>query len=132
MDDYTLINIKELEDQAPKHGLAPDIEARTAREPLRLSASGLGYYRYAPNYRTFGHRHAYQEEVYVVLSGDGRAKVGDSIVDLRQWDALRVAPKTTRAFEAGPEGLEILAFGSPSDHNRDVELISDWWLGGPG
>ena len=129
MDEYTLVNIRELEDQAPKHGQSPNIEARTARGPLGLQAAGLGHYRYAPNYRTFGHKHAEQEEIYVVLSGSGQAKVGDDIVDLRPWDVLRVSPTTTRGFQAGPEGLEILAFGSPSDQNRDVELVSDWWLG---
>jgi len=129
MDEYTLVNIRELEDQAPQHGLAPDIEARSARAALDLAASGLGHYRYAPNYRTFGHKHAEQEEIYVVLSGSGQAKVGDDLVDLKPWDALRVAPTTPRGFQAGPEGLEILAFGSPSHENRDVELVSDWWLG---
>ncbi len=132
MDEYTLVNLRELEDQAPKHGMAPHIEARTARTPLGLSGTGLGYYRYAPNYRTFGHRHAEQEEIYVVLGGGGRAKLGDEIVELRVLDALRVSPRTPRAFEAGTEGLELLVFGAPSIENRDVETIADWWLGGTG
>jgi mannose-6-phosphate isomerase-like protein (cupin superfamily) len=129
MDDYSKVNIRELEDQAPKHGLAPNIQARTAREALGLAASGLGHYRYAPGYRTFGHRHRDQEEVYVVLSGGGSAKVGERVVELHAWDALRVTPAVPRAFQAGPEGLELLVFGSPSDHNRDAELLGEWWMG---
>ena len=127
MDDYTLVNITELEDQAPKHGLAPNIQAHTARTPLALHGAGLGHYVYAPGFRTFGHRHVTQEEVYVVLSGGGQAKVGEHVVELKPWDALRVSPQMPRAFQAGPEGLEVLVFGSPSDENRDVQVLGDWW-----
>jgi mannose-6-phosphate isomerase-like protein (cupin superfamily) len=132
MDDFTLINLKDdVEDQAPKHGLSPMIEARPARVPLGLQDSGASYYRFAPNYRTFGHHHTYQEEVYVILSGRARAKLGETIVDLRPWDTLRVAPETPRAFEAGPEGVELLAFGAPSRDNGDAQMLAGWWTDEP-
>lgn len=41
MANYTRVNLKEVEDQAPKFGLAPNIEARFAREPLELQKSGM-------------------------------------------------------------------------------------------
>lgn len=129
MDDYTLVNIRELDDQAPAHGLSPQVEARSARVPLGLTTSGLGHYRYAPGVRSLGHRHEEQEEVYVVLGGGGTAKLGDALVELRPWDALRVSPATPRAFEAGPDGLELLVFGAPSTENRDVETVADWFFG---
>jgi mannose-6-phosphate isomerase-like protein (cupin superfamily) len=127
MDDYTHLNIRELEDQAPKYGQAPDIQARSAREALHLARSGVGLYRYAPGFRTFGHRHTEQEEIYVVVSGGGRAKIGKDVVDLGPWDTLRVSATAIRAFEAGPDGLELLVFGSPSDRNKDAKIIPDWW-----
>jgi len=40
-------------------------------------------------------------------------------------DAVRVSPAVTRAFEAGPDGLEVLAFGP--HHEGDGELIPGWW-----
>ena len=48
---HTVINLKEVEDQAPKFGLSPNLEARMARVPLELEHSGLSYQRLAPNFR---------------------------------------------------------------------------------
>jgi mannose-6-phosphate isomerase-like protein (cupin superfamily) len=127
MADYTLKNLKEVEDSATKFGLSPDLEARFARE-LDLENSGVSYQRLAPGYRApFGHRHGTQEELYVILSGGGRVKLDDEIVDVRQWDAIRVPKDTMRNFEAGPEGLELLAFGAPSTGIQDAEQTPGWW-----
>lgn len=128
MADYTLTNLKDVEDAAPGFGLSPDLEARFARDDLELENSGISYQRLAPSYRMpFGHKHGQQEELYVVLSGGGRFKLDDEIVDVRQWDVVRVPSQTMRSFEAGPEGLELLAFGAPSMGNKDVEQTPGWW-----
>jgi mannose-6-phosphate isomerase-like protein (cupin superfamily) len=127
---YTVVNLKMVEDMAPKFGLSPGLESRFARVPLELRASGLSYFRIAPNFRQpFGHRHQEQEEIYLVVGGSARAKIGDEIIELRTWDALRVSPTEVRGLEGGPEGAEIVAFGSPSHDNRDVEPVQDWWTG---
>jgi mannose-6-phosphate isomerase-like protein (cupin superfamily) len=127
--DYTKVNMKEeVEDQAPNFGLSPDLEARMARVPLELEGFGVSYQRIAPNYRVpFAHRHKQQEEVYVVISGGGRAKLEDEIVDLKQWDALRVPKDTMRGFEAGPEGLEVVAIGAPNTGPGDAVMEDDFW-----
>jgi mannose-6-phosphate isomerase-like protein (cupin superfamily) len=127
--DYTKVNMKEeVEDQAPNFGLSPDLEARMARVPLELEGFGVSYQRIAPNYRVpFAHRHKQQEEVYVVISGGGRAKLEDEIVDLKQWDALRVPKDTMRGFEAGPEGLEVIAIGAPNTGPGDAVTEDDFW-----
>lgn len=125
---YTVVNLKQVEDQAPKFGLSPGLESRFARTHLGLAVSGLSYFRLAPGFREpFGHRHHDQEEVYLVVSGSVRAKVGDQIVELGAWDALRVAPPVVRDLEGGPEGAEVVAFGAPSHDNRDAEPIQNWW-----
>ncbi len=124
MAGYTLVNLKEVEDMAPKFGFAPNMEARYARVPLELEQSGVSYFRLAPDFRMpFGHRHKEQEEIYVVLSGGGQALLDDELRDLRPLDALRKAARTTRAFEAGPDGLELLAFGP--HHEGDTEMIRE-------
>jgi mannose-6-phosphate isomerase-like protein (cupin superfamily) len=111
-----------------KFGLSPDLEARFARDALELENSGLSYQRLAPSYRApFGHKHGEQEELYVVLGGGGRVKLDDEIVELRRWDVIRVPSQTMRNFEAGPDGLELLAFGAPSNGNKDVEQTPGWW-----
>ena len=129
MSDFKHLNLKDdVEDLAPKHGLAPGIESRFARVPLGLEQSGLSYYKMAPDFRLpFGHRHGEQEEVYVVLSGSARFTLDDETVELRVLDALRVPGSVTRGMEAGPEGAEILAFGAPNTENKDAEMVSDFW-----
>jgi mannose-6-phosphate isomerase-like protein (cupin superfamily) len=128
MPGYTVVNLKEVEDQAPRFGYAPDLESRFARRALELENSGLSYFRAAPGFRMpFGHRHSEQEEVYVVVAGSARIRLGDDIVELGPWDAIRVSAHLTRALEGGPEGAEILAFGAPSHENADVQLVEGFW-----
>ena len=129
---YTLRNLKEdVEDSATRLRAAPDLEARFAREALELEQSGLSYQRVAPGYRfPFGHTHKKQEEVYVVVGGSGRMKIDDEIVEVRQWDVVRVPPGTWRCYEGGAEGLEIIAFGAPNlgeAVSEDVEMQPGWW-----
>ena len=128
MAGYTIQNLKDVEDQAPNFGLSPQLEARMARVPLELENFGVTYQRLGPNFRVpFGHKHRNQEEVYLVVSGSMRAKVEDEVVELKQWDALRVHKETMRGFEAGPEGVEIIAVGAPNTGPGDAEVEQDWW-----
>jgi mannose-6-phosphate isomerase-like protein (cupin superfamily) len=88
---------------------------------------GLSVMKLAPGFRIpFGHKHEGQEEVYVVVRGSARVKVEDEIVDLDQWDAIRFDKNTMRDVEAGPEGVEYLAFGAGEDP-RDAEMVQGWW-----
>jgi mannose-6-phosphate isomerase-like protein (cupin superfamily) len=129
MAGYTKLNLREdVEDQAPKFGLGEHLEARMARVPLELEHSGVSYQRIAANYRVpFGHTHKTQEEIYIVLSGSLRAKLEDEIVELKPFDALRVHKDTTRGFEGGPEGAEMLAIGAPHTGPGDAEMVDNWW-----
>ena len=128
MAGYTIQNLKDVEDQAPNFGLSPQLEARMARVPLELENFGVSYQRLGPNFRVpFGHKHKNQEEVYLVVSGSMRAKVEDEVVELKQWDALRVHKDTMRGFEAGPEGAEIIAVGAPNTGPGDAEVEQGWW-----
>ena len=115
----------------PRFDGAPDLEFRSATKALELEQSGLAYQRVPPGHRfPYGHTHKTQEEVYVVVSGSGRMKVDDEIVELKEWDAVRVPPGRWRGYEAGPEGLEILVIGAPNlgeNPREDVEGQRDWW-----
>ena len=128
MSEYTHLNLKDVEDQAPKFGLSPDLEFRMGRVPLDMENAGVSYLRVAPNYRIpFGHNHKNQEEVYVVVAGSGRVKVGDEVRDLKQWDAVRVHKDTMRGFEAGADGLEVIAIGAPNTGPGDADMEQGWW-----
>ena len=129
---FTLRNLKtDLEDLGSNFDGPPDLEFRAATKALELERSGLTYQRVPPGYRfPYGHTHATQEEVYVVVRGSGRMKLDDEIVELEEWDAVRVPPGTWRGYEAGPQGLEILVIGAPNlgeDPRGDVEGERDWW-----
>ena len=129
---FTLRNLREdLENLGSNFDGSPDLEFRAATGALELENSSLSYQRVPAGYRfPYGHTHRRQEEVYVVVRGSGRMKVDDEIVDLKQWDAVRVPPGTWRGYEAGTEGLEILVIGAPNlgDAPReDVDGQRDWW-----
>jgi mannose-6-phosphate isomerase-like protein (cupin superfamily) len=123
MGDYTQVNLKEVEDQAKNFGL----EGMETRFPHKKLGAGVSYQKYDPGTRIpFGHKHEEAEEVYVVVSGGGRIKLDDDIVELKQWDAIRIAPDVTRAIEAGPDGLEVVV-ANAADHTSDTEPIPGWW-----
>ena len=129
---FTLRNIRrDLDDIGSRFDGAPDLEFRAATKALELEKSSVSYQRIPPGYRfPYGHTHVKQEEVYVVLRGSGRMKLDDEIVELKEWDAVRVPPGTWRGYEAGPEGLEILVIGAPNlgeDPREDVDGRRDWW-----
>jgi len=129
---FTRVNLADVEDMGAKRGLAPNMEGRFAKGPLELEQTGVSFQRLAPGFRMpFGHRHAEQEEVYAILSGSGRMKLEDEIIDVVARDLIRVPGPTARAFEAGPEGLELLAFGAPTSAGAspgaDAEVLEDWW-----
>lgn len=128
MADHTHLNLLQLEDMARKFDLPEEMSARFARESLNCEKSGLSFQHYAPGFRApFGHRHAEEEELYVVAEGSGRIKLDDEILELKHWDAVRVGPGVTRAVEAGPNGMTLLAFGAPGLGNADAEQLPDWW-----
>jgi mannose-6-phosphate isomerase-like protein (cupin superfamily) len=128
MGDYTHLNLKEVEDQAPKFGISPNLEFRMARVGLGLEHSGVSYLRFAPGFRLpFGHKHKNQEEVYVLVSGQARMKLADDVKDLKQWDAVRVPKETMRSIEAGDDGAEFLIIGAPNTGPGDAETVPGWW-----
>lgn len=129
MGGYTKQNVREVENQAPNFGMPDELEARFARTAIAGETLGLSLFTLAPNFRIpFGHKHRSQEEVYVITRGSARIKVGDEIVEVGQWDAVRFDRDTMRAVEAGPEGVEYLAFGAGDDPS-EVEMSQNWWDG---
>jgi mannose-6-phosphate isomerase-like protein (cupin superfamily) len=124
---YTKQNLRDVEDQARNFQMPDELQARFARTPLGGETLGLTLFTLEPNFRIpFGHRHEGQEEVYVVVRGSARVKVDDEVVELREWDAIRFDRDAMRQVEAGPDGLEYLAF-SAGDDPRDAELVQGWW-----
>jgi quercetin dioxygenase-like cupin family protein len=126
---YTIKNLREVEDVAPRFGFEAIQEARFPWRALEAEQTGLAYHVIKPGQRGSAHRHEQAEEIYVVLSGSGRIKLEDEVKEIGPMDAIRVAPEVRRAFAAGPDGLELLVFGP--HHEGDGEILKDdFWDAG--
>jgi mannose-6-phosphate isomerase-like protein (cupin superfamily) len=126
VDDYAVINLMDLDNLLADR--AEGLEARFARRHLDSHDIGVSHFQYGPGVRSMtGHRHREQEEVYVVVAGSGRALLDGKVLDLDRWDVVRVAPQVVRAFEAGPEGMEVIAIGGPEPAERDGEFVEAVW-----
>ena len=126
MSNYTKLNLLELDDSVGDR--VPEIEGRFGRTPLGSRDIGVSHFRFAPGFRNpVGHRHREQEEAYVVVAGSGRILLDGEVAELKQWDTVRVAPETVRAFEAGPDGMEVIAIGGPKPEGGDGETVSADW-----
>jgi len=129
MSGYTKVNLAtDVDDMAQRFGMPPGIEAHFGRDALNSEKSGTTYFKLGPDYQPpFGHRHAEQEEIYVVISGSAVINVEGEEIDLQRLDTIRLAPDTTRAVKGGPEGCEMIAFGAPRPAEQDAEMLPGWW-----
>jgi quercetin dioxygenase-like cupin family protein len=128
MSDFTKLNLMDdVPDSMLEH--APgEIEGRFTRSRVNTQDFGVSRFTYAANVRSpSGHHHREQEEAYLVISGGGRVLLDDEPHDLRQWDVVRVGPSVVRAFEAGPEGLDLVAVGGPKPEGGDGVLAESTW-----
>lgn len=126
MPGYTVVNLLELENAVGDR--APGIEGRFARAKLDSRDLGVSHFNYAANIRSpVAHSHREQEEAYIVVAGSGRALLDGEVRELTRWDVLRVAPEVVRAFEAGPEGLELIVVGGHRPEDGDGQMgAADW------
>ncbi len=128
MSRYAVVNLLEVEDSVGDR--APGIEGRFGRTHLESRDLGISHFRYEANLRSpMAHSHREQEEAYVVVSGSGWVLLDDEVVELHQWDVVRVAPEVVRSFEAGPEGLDIVAVGGPKPEDGDGVMGVARWPG---
>ena len=126
MPDYAIVNLLEIEDDV--QGRVEGLEGRFGRKRLGSRDLGISHWRYAPGLRSPGaHSHREQEEAYVVVAGSGRVRLDDEVREIKPWDVVRVAPEVVRQFEAGPDGLEMIAVGGPKPEGGDgVRAETPW------
>jgi quercetin dioxygenase-like cupin family protein len=126
MSRFATVNLLDVEDSVGER--APGIDGKFGRKHLDSSDLGVSLFRYTANLRSpFAHSHREQEEAYVVVAGSGRVLLDDEVQELRQWDLLRVAPEVVRAFEAGPDGLDLIAVGGPKPEDGDGVMGTAAW-----
>jgi mannose-6-phosphate isomerase-like protein (cupin superfamily) len=126
MSRFATVNLLEVENSVGDR--VPGVEGRFGRKYLDSRDLGVSHFRYAPNLRSpMAHSHREQEEAYVVVAGSGRLLLDDEVLELRQWDVVRVAPEVVRCFEAGPEGLDVIAVGGPKPAEGDGVMATANW-----
>jgi quercetin dioxygenase-like cupin family protein len=124
MSDYSMVNLLDIENSAKD----PNVTGRFARGQLDSRDLGVSLFQYAPNFQSpMSHSHQVQEEAYVVVKGSGKILLGDDIKELKLWDVVRVAPNVERSFEAGPDGLDVLAVGGPKPEGGDGVIATPNW-----
>jgi mannose-6-phosphate isomerase-like protein (cupin superfamily) len=126
MGDWKIVNLLDIDDSAA--GRLDGLEVRMGRNQMESRDVGVSLFRYGPNVRNpMSHQHREQEEAYLIVSGSGRVRLDDEIKDVRQWDVIRVAPEVVRAFEAGPDGMDLVAIGGPKPEGGDGEISDAPW-----
>src|SRR5579859_3593723 len=126
MTNFTHTNLMEIENAGADR--VPGFEARFGRKHIDSDHLGVSYFHYPANFRSpYGHRHREQEEAYAIVAGSGRVRLDDEVIELKQWDLIRVAPNVVRAFEGGPEGLSIIAIGNDRPEGGDGEMVEGFW-----
>ena len=98
------------------------------RRQLGVTAFGLNQIVLQPGQRGRIHRHAAQEEVYLVLDGTLSLLVEGEEQTLGAGDLVRVAPTVRRQLlNRGPGRLVLLALGGSGEHvGRDGEAFAAW------
>jgi quercetin dioxygenase-like cupin family protein len=123
---FSTVNLLEIEDSVGER--APGIEGRFGRKHLDSRDLGVSLFRYAANLRSpMAHSHREQEEAYLIVAGSGQVLLDGEVHPLRQWDVVRVAPEVVRAFEAGPDGLDVIAIGGPKPEEGDGVMGEANW-----
>src|SRR3954447_20766800 len=130
-DSYTVCRIGDAPDAFG--GKYPG-EMRFLTGPLATDQVALTYRRMPAETGgkgSYGHRHKTQEEVYLVLSGLLEFKLGDEVVEVGPFTAVRVPAATVRSiWNAGPEEAELLIASTRiEDVRSDVETVEDFWPG---
>jgi mannose-6-phosphate isomerase-like protein (cupin superfamily) len=124
--NWKIVNLLDVDDSAA--GRLDGLEVRMSRKHMESRDVGVSLFRYGPDVRNpMSHHHREQEEAYVIVSGSGRVRLDDEIKDVRQWDVIRVAPEALRAFEAGPDGMDVVAVGGPKPEGGDGEISDAPW-----
>jgi quercetin dioxygenase-like cupin family protein len=129
-DDGWLRRCLAMEDGTTTARLNPDVGERflPLRRELGVTSFGMNQIVLEPGQRGRIHRHARQEEVYLVLKGTLTLLIEDDPTDLGEGELIRVAPSIRRQLvNLGPGRLVLLALGGAGEHQgRDGEAFPSW------
>lgn len=93
---------------------------------LEAGCMGARMWRLGPGQASTRHRHERQEELYVLLEGRGRIRVGEELLELGPLDALLVEPDAVRQiFNDTDEEALWLVVGAPPEAANTLEMSEE-------
>ena len=93
---------------------------------LEAATLGARLWRLRPGQASTRHRHAHQDELYVVLEGRGRVRVGEELLTLQPLSALYVEADTLRqVFNDTTADALWLVVGAPPEAANTLEMTPE-------
>jgi mannose-6-phosphate isomerase-like protein (cupin superfamily) len=94
-----------------------------ARPPLAQNLS-LAQATVAPGAETVDHLHRRAEEIYLFVSGSGRMRLGDELIEVGTGSAVVIAPGTAhKLWNTGADRLMLFCCCSPPYTDEDTVLL---------
>lgn len=94
----------------------------------QLEADSLSarLWRLEPGQASTKHRHRTQEELYMLLEGTGRIRIGDEVLTLSLQDSLLVEPDTVRQLFNDTDADQLwLVMGAPPELANTLEMTEE-------
>ena len=112
------------------------IENTDLAKQLEAETLGARLWRLHPGEASTRHRHIEQHELYLLLEGEGRVRVGDEVLTLRPLSALLVEPEHVRQLfnDSDTEALWLVVGAPPEGANTlemSEELLATIYPDGP-
>jgi hypothetical protein len=132
MDEPRVLPIAEAPNWAQlRFGLdQSELDLRVLRGSLHCEHLGVSYMRFGAGWQlTLGHRHPPGgEEVYVLVEGQARIKIGERVHSMAAPSAIRVASDEFRAIRAvGDAPALFVVVGYPIEDPDETEFAADFW-----
>jgi quercetin dioxygenase-like cupin family protein len=93
---------------------------------LESATLGARLWRLEPGQASTKHRHRVEEELYLLLEGSGRMRIGDEVLTLSRLDSLVIEPGTVRqAFNDTDADQLWLVVGAPPEGGNTLEMSEE-------
>jgi mannose-6-phosphate isomerase-like protein (cupin superfamily) len=118
-------NIEEVSPFTTKDG--SEIRELLAYRNSAIRQQSLAEARLAPGAKTQAHYHARTEEIYYILVGTARVRLGDEVRQVGPGDAIAIpAGEPHQITNTGGEQLLFLCCCAPAYEHEDTIMLEGW------
>jgi uncharacterized cupin superfamily protein len=102
------------------------VENTDLGKQLEATQLGARLWRLAPGQASTKHRHIDQEELYVLVEGEGRFRIDDDLLTLAPLDTILVDPESARQVfnDTDAEALWLVV-GAPPEAANTLEMSEE-------